>query len=223
MAVIFIHVPMSHEPLSVSLRRIVSNHVADGGITLNELMQRTEGRGVFLIIILLSLPFITPLTLAGLSTILGWVIVLLALQLARAVPPRLPKRIGDRPISTQRLEKVVNGSVKFLQFIEKWVRPRRTQWMSWRAAHCGNALLLAFMGFLLALPIPPVIPFSNTLPCYAIILIAASMMEEDGFLIWFGYAMSLGTVIYLLAVVGVIIGAFAKYHERIVHFFQSWL
>jgi len=92
-----------------------------------------------------------------------------------------------------------------------------------RCARRGNALLLAFMAFLLALPIPPLILFSNTLPSYAIILLAASMMEEDGVLIWFGYAMSLATVIYLAVVADAIVRFFAKHFDRILHFFQSWL
>jgi len=192
-------------------------------MTLNELMQRTHGRGIFLVIILLSLPFIAPIGLAGLSNVLGCVIMLLALRLALGLPPRLPRFMGDRPLPTQRLEKIARGSVKFLQVIEKWVRPRQTEWMTWTSARRGNALLLAFMAFLLALPIPPLILFSNTLPSYAIILLAASMMEEDGVLIWFGYAMSLATVIYLAVVADAIVRFFAKHFDRILHFFQAWL
>jgi hypothetical protein len=131
--------------------------------------------------------------------------------------------MGDRPLPTERLKRIAQGSVKFLQVIEKWVRPRQTQWMTWTSARRGNALLLAFMAFLLALPIPPLILFSNTLPSYAIILLAASMMEEDGVLIWFGYAMSLATVIYLAVVADAIVRFFAKHFDRILHFFQSWL
>ena len=211
-----------HEPLSAKLEKILVND-GPAGLTLNELIRRTEGRGVFLIIILFSLPFVTPIALAGLSNILGWIIMLLALRLARSLPPRLPGVIGERPLPAAHLGKIARGSVKVLRLIEKLVKPRRTNWMSWRWVHCGNALLLAFMAFLLALPIPPVIPFSNTLPCYAIILIAASMMEEDGFLIWLGYTMSLATTVYLLTVAEVIVKFFITYYERILHWFQSWL
>jgi hypothetical protein len=214
---------VTHPPLSEDIRQVLTNAPGALPMTLNELMQRTHGRGIFLVIILLSLPFIAPIGLAGLSNVLGCVIMLLALRLALGLPPRLPRFMGDRPLPTQRLEKIAKGSVKFLQVIEKWVRPRQTQWMTWTSARRGNALLLAFMAFLLALPIPPLILFSNTLPSYAIILLAASMMEEDGVLIWFGYAMSLATVIYLAVVADAIVRFFAKHFDRILHFFQSWL
>jgi len=214
---------VTHPPLSEDIRQVLTNAPGALPMTLNELMQRTHGRGIFLVIILLSLPFIAPIGLAGLSNVLGCVIMLLALRLALGLPPRLPRFMGDRPLPTQRLEKIARGSVKFLQVIEKWVRPRQTQWMTWTSARRGNALLLAFMAFLLALPIPPLILFSNTLPSYAIILLAASMMEEDGVLIWFGYAMSLATVIYLAVVADAIVRFFAKHFDRILHFFQAWL
>ncbi|HXI51972.1 MAG TPA: exopolysaccharide biosynthesis protein, partial [Candidatus Saccharimonadales bacterium] len=91
-----------------------------------------------------------------------------------------------------------------LRLVEKLVKPRRTPWMSSRAARVGNSLLVAVMGLFLAAPFPPVPPLTNALPCYAIILLAASMMEEDGVTIWFAYAISLGTIIYLVAIVEVL-------------------
>ena len=110
-------------------------------MTLNELMQRTHGRGIFLVIILLSLPFIAPIGLAGLSNVLGCVIMLLGLRLALGLPPRLPRFMGDRPLPTQRLEKIARGSVRFLQVIEKWVAWRVTAQPEILAV--GTALLVA--------------------------------------------------------------------------------
>jgi hypothetical protein len=66
-----------------------------------------------------------------------------------------------------------------------------------RSARTANACLLAFMALLLALPFPPFPPLTNSLPCYCIILLAASMMEEDGIAIWWAYLLCLVTTIYL--------------------------
>ena len=90
--------------------------------------------------------------------------------------------------------------------------------MTTRAARFVNALLMCFMGLLLALPFPPLPPLTNTLPCYCIILLAASMMEEDGVMIWFAYLLSLGTVVYLALNVFVIIEAVKKAIEL----FRGW-
>ena len=48
--------------------------------------------------------------------------------------------------------------------------------------------------FLLAFPLP--IPLTNTLPGYAIMLLAASMMEGDGILVWHGDVVAAGTTVY---------------------------
>lgn len=107
--------------------------------------------------------------------------------------------------------------------IEKVVKPRRTPWLRWRMARVFNASLIAFMAVLLALPLPPVIPFSNSFPSYAIILLAVSMMEEDGVTIWFGYAAALWTVVYFCLFAGVVIGFFIKYYEQIKSWFLALL
>jgi hypothetical protein len=114
---------------------------------------------------------------------------------------------------------LLGGSVKFLRLVEKLVKPRRTPWMSSRAARVGNSLLVAVMGLLLAAPFPPILPLTNALPCYAIILLAASMMEEDGVTIWVAYAVSLGTIIYLVAMVEVL----EKILIHSYHAFRRWM
>jgi hypothetical protein len=167
-------------------------------LTLNTLFAWTQGRGVFLFIILLCLPFLAPVSLPGLSTPLGTVIMILALRLGLGLAPRLPAWIGEKPLPP-KFSRVLNGSIRVLRFIERWlVRPRRTRWLNWRAAHFVNGLILALMGFYLALPLA--IPFTNTVPAYAIVFLALAMMEEDGLLIWLGYSAAVGAVLYLVAV-----------------------
>ncbi len=210
---------MLHPPLSHSLAAILQEEQAPGGLTLNLLIERTERRGLFLVLILLSLPFITPIPLPGLSNVIGFVILLLAIRLALRMPPYLPRFVGERKLSPERMHKVLQASVRFLRFMEKWVKPRRTDWLTWRAAQFGNALLLALMAFVLFLPIPPIVPFSNSLPSYAIILMAASMMEEDGLMIWLAYGVCLATLAYLTSMAHLIIGFFFKYYDRV----MQWL
>src|SRR5262245_58266282 len=173
-----------HEPLSQSLERFLSGRNPTAEVTLNELLERTEGRGIYLLIVVLSLPFVIPVSIPGFSTVFGAVIIILAMRMALSLPPHLPKSLGQRSLTPTTQRRLLNGSLKLLRFIEKGVRPRKTQWLTWRAARMANALLMTFMAMLLALPIPPVIPFTNSFPSYAIILVAVSMMEEDGVLIW---------------------------------------
>ena len=207
----------THEPLSQRLLQIIEAKSTSEGITLNQLLERTEGRGFYLVVILLSLPFIVPLSIPGVSTVLGLSVSLLSLKLAFGAQPRLPKFMGNRRLSPQVQKKVLQGSVKFLRFVETLVKPRRTPWMTTRPARFVNAMLMALMGLFLAMPFPPLPPLTNALPCYSIILLAVSMMEEDGVTIWFAYALALGTIIYLVAIIGfleaAVMGGWKGFHR----------
>lgn len=181
--------------------------------------RKTDGRGFYLVVILLALPFIIPMAIPGVSTVLGLSVSLLSFKLAFGVQPRLPNFMGNRRLSPDFQRKVLKGSVKIVRLVEKFARPRRTPWMTTRLARSFNALLMTLMGFLLALPFPPFPPLTNALPCYCIILLAASMMEEDGVMIWFAYLLSLGTVVYLALNIFVIYEAVKKSIELL----RGWL
>ncbi len=196
-----------HRPLSADLSHILMEEMADTPLTLNSLMERTEGRGVYLVMILLCLPFIQPIPLPGVSTVLGAVIVLLAISRARDSAARLPKFIGDRAFPPNSGAKILGGSIKFLRFLERWVKPRGDAWISWRGVRIFNCILIIFLSGLLALPIP--LPGTNQLPAISIVLIALSMMEEDGILVFYAYGASFVTtaafavLLTLIALIGV--------------------
>ena len=105
--------------------------------------------------------------------------------------------------------RMLEASVKVLRCIERVVRPRGSGWLSWPTIYAGNSLLLAFMAFLLALPL--LVPFTNTFPAYAIVLLAISMMEEDGLTVWLGYAAALATVVYFGLTGGALVALARKY------------
>ncbi|MEI7728014.1 MAG: exopolysaccharide biosynthesis protein [Verrucomicrobiota bacterium] len=185
------------QPLSQRLEALLANHSGQANLTLNMLLQRTEGRGVFLLIILLCLPFVAPASVPGMSPPLGTAIAIMALGLIRRGQVRLPRRVGDR-VLTERVRKVIlNGGLKVLRILEKVVKPRKSEWLRWPAVHVLNVLLIVLAALLLALPLPPVPPLTNFFPSYTIIFLAASMMEEDGVMIWVGYVLSLWTTLYI--------------------------
>ncbi len=185
---------MHHRLLSQDLEEMLREEGAPRGITLNELMRRTEGRGIYIAMVLLCLPTLTPIPLPVINNLIGLAVALMALQLALGRAPRLPRFIGDHQMTPERWNKILRASVRLVRWIEKFARPRKTGWLAWRAARTGNALLIATLGLVLALPIAA--PFANSLPSLAIILIAVSQMEEDGYLIWAGYAVTAGVIGY---------------------------
>jgi hypothetical protein len=211
---------MSHEPLSRSLERVTQ----ESGIqNLNDLVARTRGRGIFLVMIVLCLPFISPVPVPGLSNVVGLALFVVSVRLFLGLPSRLPHFIGSRPWPASRMERVTRASLCFLRWLERVVKPRRSAWLVRPAMVRLNAVVLGFLSLLLALPIPPIIPFSNSLPAHGIILLSASMMEEDGAAIWVAYAIGVATVVYLGLFAGAIIRFIVIYEERIWNFLRQLL
>ncbi len=212
--------------LSTQLKTLVNDD--DGShLTLNQLLARTSGRGPYGLIILLCLPFLAPVTLPGISNVFGVVIILLAWRIFHDQPARLPRRIGERSIEGKVLSKVIRASIRVIQFIERLTKPRGPTWVRSSSARRFNAGVLMFGGFLLAAPIPPIIPLSNLAPAVGIILIAASMMEEDGLVIWFGYGATLAALAYIsfLFVVqyALIVKLWHRFSDSLIGFFRGLL
>ena len=190
-------------------------------LTSNQLIERTRGRGLYLVFVLLSLPFVAWVSVPGMSTVLGPIIGLLALRLALGKTPRLPVKLGDCELPPKVRRAILGGGLKFLRFLEKGVRPRRTTWMTWPISRLANALLVVFMAFLLALPLPsPPFLGSNALPSYAIILLAFSMMEEDGVMIWLGYAASVVAGGYFVLLGGLIVNHLADWFDLLLRLLE---
>jgi hypothetical protein len=191
-----------HLPLSQSLETMLLGLSNQSSITLNDILRRTEGRGIFLVMILMCLPFVTPVSIPGVSSLSGAVVMVLSLRMVFSLPAWLPRVIGEHRLNPAHQKRFLSGSVKVLKFIEKVAHPRGGAWLSWPGVFSGNMLLIAFMAFLLALPI--LLPFTNTLPAYAILFLSVSVMEDDGRLIWLGYGTVLATLIYFGCMAGVI-------------------
>jgi len=205
------------EPLSHSLESLLVPAESGEPLTLNQMVERTEGRGLYLFLVLICLPFISPIPLPGFSMVIGLVVFVVGLRIALGLPPRLPSFIGNRQIPVERQRRIIAASVKWVKRIEKMAKPRGRGWISNQAAHRANALLIAFLGLVLTLPLP--IPFTNSLPALGVIFLCVSMMEEDALLVWVGYGFAAGSVIYLMAISGAVIELFHRFIELLHKYF----
>lgn len=169
----------------------------DDLLSLQQLVDRTGGRGSYLLLVFLCLPFTTPIPLPGVSTVFGIVIGWIALAGSGTRGFRLPGWLGRRQISAGRLQLVLRASRRLVGWIEKVVRPRRSQWLAGAVSRRAHGLLLAFLASLLLLPLP--VPFTNSLPGYGIILTSTCLMERDGRMIFVAYLVSLLATAYVLA------------------------
>jgi len=101
-----------------------------------------------------------------------------------------------RQVPYQLLEKIVGFGLKLCVRMEKMVRPRMHFLQRWPGMINVIGLAIASGGFLLSLPLPPFIPFSNMIPAVSVILLTAGLMERDGLLVLFGHLLNITGWIY---------------------------
>lgn len=180
-------------PLSVELAELHAR-TSDRSVTLGEVVAVLRGRAYLLLVALIALPFLTPIPMVGLSTPFGAVIALVALRLSLGLKPWLPARLLRREVPAGFFGRLLQLAAGIVRRLERLLRPR---WPGLTAhdgllqVHAGAMLLCA-----LALMLPLPIPFTNSLPAWAILLFAAGLLERDGVAIVLGYGMTAVTAVY---------------------------
>ncbi len=172
------------------------------GLTLRELLDCLRERGLLAMCMVMTVPFLLPMSIPGSSTPFGLAIALIGLGVVVDRAPSLPRRIMDRSIAAEHLFPLLQKGAWLFGKIERWTYPRLP------ALACGktmvriNALVMVFSAVMLMFPLP--LPLSNTLPAYGVLFLAAGNLERDGFLVILGYLMVFLAVIYfgLLTLLG---------------------
>lgn len=177
-------------------------HFKEGPVRLAELVEVLHGRGYRLLIVLLCLPFLTPIPLPGFSTPVGVVIALIGFRLALGQKPHLPRRLMARQLPPRLLPKVLRGSSYLVAAFERVSEPRLQVFYRHTAFQFVGGALIGLCGLKLLLPIP--VPMSNFFPGAAAALLAAGSFEEDGGVFLAGLVMFAGSLAYfaLLALGG---------------------
>lgn len=167
-------------------------------ITLRELLELVGEQGLLLFCSFLTLPFLLPVSIPGVSTVFGLVIILIGVGVTLNRVPWLPQRLMEREIERKHLIPIFERGVNIFTRMERWVKPRLAALTSGAAINRINGLALTLAGILLLFPLS-FIPFSNTLPALAILFMAIGMLQRDGYFIVMGYIMNGLTIIYFAA------------------------
>ncbi|MEO5959447.1 MAG: exopolysaccharide biosynthesis protein [Opitutaceae bacterium] len=168
-------------------------------VTLREVMNLLHGRGYVLLVMLLALPFCTPIPLPGLSTPFGLVILLIGVRLALGAKPWLPQRLLDTKLSPKFFAKVFAATRKILLWLERLLRPRMLGLTASPRLLQLHAVPIVICAAALLLPIP--VPFSNVVPAWGVILTSAGLLERDGHFIVGGY-IATAIAVAFFAVIG---------------------
>ena len=166
------------------------------GVTLNHLLAIAGQDGMMLLTALLSLVFLIPVSIPGVSTVFGGAILLIALCRLAGRDLWLPERLRNRSLSTEKLRPVLQRSLRWMGRLEKVSEPHRLTWLvGGSAANIVNNLALVLGAILLMAPFG-LIPFSNTFPAVALLCLAVGFVQRDGLCILFGHVANLATILY---------------------------
>jgi hypothetical protein len=180
--------------LSVTLREVSAALSADT-ISLRQLLALIGEEGMLLVCAVLTLPFLIPVSIPGVSTVFGLAIVLFSIGITINRVPWLPRQILDRELPAPALRQTFDKAQKVVLRIEGIVRPRLLVVSSTPVVRLLHGAGLVLGGLLLMVPFG-FVPFSNTLPAIAILLLALGLLERDGWLIVSGHLMNVATIIY---------------------------
>jgi len=186
---------MHDEPISHRLRSLVRT-IPPTGITLSELIHRVGSDGLLILTALLTLVFLLPVSIPGVSTVFGAAILLIGASRLVGRELWIPSRLKDRVIGTRKLRPVLRKALPWLKKIERVSRPNRIAWLvAGGPIERVNNLFLILGAVLLMMPFG-LIPFSNTFPAVGLLLLAIGLLQRDGVCILLGYLSTMAAIVY---------------------------
>ncbi len=173
-----------------------------GTVTLAQVRDLVGSDGLMLLAAFLTIVFLVPVSVPGVSTVFGAGILLIGVSRLFRLELRLPKWIERRLVATERLRSALRRGLVWFRRLEQVSRPQRISWAASDGAvrivnDCalilGAALLMAPFGL---------IPFSNTFPAIALLFLAIGSLQRDGLFILIGHVSNLVTIAYFALLIG---------------------
>jgi hypothetical protein len=202
------------ESVGEKLKAIIEK-LPPGGVSLGDIVKLVGQDGLMILTALLSLVFIIPVSIPGVSTVFGAAILLIGISRLFSRNLWLPKSFQNRVVSTDKLRPALNRALIWLHRLERVSRSRRLSSLTsngFMSIMNNCALILAAV--LLMAPFG-LIPFSNTLPALAILCLAIGLLQRDGVCILLGYLANIATIIYFTVLIG---GGGLAIREALRHF-----
>lgn len=171
-------------------------------LTLGELLQVFGDEGLLLLTILLTLVFLIPVSIPGVSTVFGAAILLVGVSRLINRPLWLPQRVKHKALPAARLRPGLTAGLVWVRRMEKISRPHRLRlFVDGPGQGVINNLAFILAALLLMAPFG-FVPFSNTLPALALLLYAIGFIQRDGGAILLGHLANIGTIVYFSVLIG---------------------
>jgi hypothetical protein len=200
--------PYSNSRLSQIFLDLASE-CEDDHITFKDLLRNLGSRGHAFVVLLCSIPFLTPIPIPGLSIILGGFILAAGVGIAIDKPYGLPEFIATRELPALLFKKIFLFFAAILKRCEHFISPRFENYVDSAVVKGISGTMIAISGFLLALPLPPGTNFPPALVCT---FLSIGLLEKDG------AVLSIGFVLFIIKVI-VIIGLYFYLYSYFASFF----
>ncbi|MGB3691180.1 MAG: exopolysaccharide biosynthesis protein [Spirulinaceae cyanobacterium] len=181
--------------MSTLSQAIVDIFSTEKKLSLNGILQKFPEHGYGFLLAILALPSALPIPAPGYATPFGLALAALGWQMVIARErPWLPNFIGKRRIHIAQDGKFLKLALKFINFFEKFVKPRLPLLHKHTRLY---GLLILLCGLCMCLPIP----LTNTLPSLGIFLLALGFLETDGLFLLLGSLACFGGIVMTLSLI----------------------
>ena len=171
-------------------------------MSLQELLDVFSDEGLLLLTILLTLIFLIPMSIPGVSTVFGAAILLVGISRLIGRPLWLPARLRSKALPADKLRPGLTSGLLWVRRLEKISRPHRVRALvDGRLVDVFNNLAFILAAVLLMAPFG-FVPFSNTLPAIALLAYAIGFIQRDGGAVLLGHLANVGTMVYFSVLIG---------------------
>jgi len=180
---------------------------ADEILPLDTLLHGLGRQSFGMLLLIASVPAFVPIPGVG-GAIGGPLVLLVGLQLLIGRGhPWLPDVIARRGPKRSTLSKLERAISRWMQRIERLIRPRLPWLLDHWLASMFTGLQLVILALLLALPIP----FTNVLFGLILLLYALSMLERDGALMLAAWAAGLASILFFGIISGALVATLTQW------------
>ncbi|PJK04325.1 exopolysaccharide biosynthesis protein [Lysobacteraceae bacterium NML71-0210] len=179
------------EQIEVMIDALPAEH-----LHLGELLKVLGDEGLLVLTIMLTLVFLIPVSIPGVSTVFGAVILLIGISRLGSGNLWLPEKLKSKLLPVDKLRPGLKTGLKWVRRMERISRPHRLSFfVDGRMMQLFNNLGFILAALLLMAPFG-FVPFSNTLPGIALLLYAVGFIQRDGIAVLLGHLANIGTMIY---------------------------
>ena len=155
----------------------IERRAAEGPVTIGELFTICGQQGQAFVAIFLVLPFLQPVPLPGISSVIGFVLVIIGAFVALRRPPWLPERLKHAAVEAHIVLRICHSLERLFGRLERVVRPTAAWLFDQKWFRMLNGAIWIVHALVFSLPLP--IPLTNFFPAVVILLLAIGTLEED--------------------------------------------